>query len=613
MADVFTEVTHQSYGDRIKESFALALVGLLLFLFSFPLLFYNEGRAVHRAQTLEEGKRIVIHVAADHVSLDKEGKLIHLNGKATSNETLTDVMVGIEAANVIKLRRVVEMYQWEEEEEHETEDQWGGDTETKVTYRYIKKWSDRHIDSDSFRYPVSHRNPSDLPMSSEALVAQQVTLGAFTLSDSLVRKMNNYQDLPVKDEVRKQVLEKLSHQLGERKTHFYAGRYYVGKNPAQPEIGDLRIKFEVVWPTTISVVAKQVGSRLTPYSMAVGAESGLFIEFFQAIEGEFEGIGGKIELFEYGTVTALEMFQHAEQTNVALTWKWRLIGFLMMDIGLTLIFMVLRTLAAIIPFFARLVGILVYIISFVIAATLSLVTIGIAWLFYRPLLSLALFVIAGILLYLLKFSRRKPQQESTVAQGQNGSQPPANTPQPAAFLQSPWLPQQPMVAQFSAVPQLPGLQQPMVAQPTAVPQSPGFPQQPVMAQPMAVPQSPGRYQQPVVLQPVAVPQSSGIPQQPVVVQPVMVAQPTSTPMMGNPQQTFIAQPTVMDQSAQQQPTIMAQPVFVPQPAAGLQPMVAPQAGNSVTPQMHDTQTTKPSSTEEEPWLIPETIVPPKRA
>jgi len=346
----------------------------------------------------------------------------------------------------------------------------------------------------------------------------------------------------------------------------------------------------------VKTPAKQVGSRLTPYSMAVGAESGLFIEFFQAIEGEFEGIGGKIELFEYGTVTALEMFQHAEQTNVALTWKWRLIGFLMMDIGLTLIFMVFRTLAAIIPFFARLVGIVVYIISVVIAATLSLVTIGIAWLFYRPLLSIALFVIAGILLYLLKFSRIKPQQEPTVAQGQNGSQPPANTPQPAAFLQSPWLPQQHPVAQFAAVPQLPGLQQHPVAQPTAVPQSPGFPQQPV------------------VLQPVAVPQSPGIPQQPVVVQPVMVAQPTTTPMMGNPQQTFIAQPTVMAQSAQQQPTIMAQPVFVPQPAAGLQPMVAPQATNSVTPQMPDTQATKAfaPSTEEEPWLIPETVVPPKR-
>jgi hypothetical protein len=615
MANVFTEVIHQSYGDRIKESFALALVGLLLFLFSFPVLFYNEGRAVHRAQTLEEGKRIVTHVAADHVSIDKEGKLIHLNGKATSNETLTDVMVGIEAANVIKLRRVVEMYQWEEEEEHETEEQWGGDTEKKITYHYIKKWSDRHIDSDSFKYPVSHRNPSDLPMSSETLVAQQVTLGAFTLSNSLVRKMNNYQDLPVKDEVRKQVLEKLSHQLGARKTHFDAGRYYVGKNPAQPEIGDLRIKFEVVWPTTISVVAKQVGSRLTPYTMVVGAESGLFIELFQEIEGEFEGIGGKIELFEYGTVTAPEMFEHAEQTNVMLTWKWRLIGFLMMDIGLTLMFMVLRTLAAIIPFFARLVGILVYIISFVIAATLSLITIGIAWLFYRPVLSIALFVIAGIVLYLLKFSRIKPQQAPTVAQEQNGSQPLPNTPQPAAFFQSPWLPQQPMVAQFAAVPQSPGLQQPMIAQPTAVPQSSGFPQQqPVMAQPMAVLQSPGIPQQSVLHQPMAVPQSPGIPQQPVVVQPVMVAQPT-TPMMGNPQQAFVAQPSVMAQSPQtQQPNIIAQPVFVPQAAVGQQPMVAPQAGNSVTPQMQDTQATKASapSTEEEPWLIPETIVPPKR-
>ena len=47
--DRFTEVTQQSWFSRITGAVKGILVGLVLFVVSFPLLFWNEGRAVQTA------------------------------------------------------------------------------------------------------------------------------------------------------------------------------------------------------------------------------------------------------------------------------------------------------------------------------------------------------------------------------------------------------------------------------------------------------------------------------------------------------------------------------------------------------------------------------------
>lgn len=66
------------------------LVGIVLFLVAFPLLFWNEGRAVQTAQSLEEGASNVVTVGADKVEPGNEGKLVHLTGNAATKESLTD-------------------------------------------------------------------------------------------------------------------------------------------------------------------------------------------------------------------------------------------------------------------------------------------------------------------------------------------------------------------------------------------------------------------------------------------------------------------------------------------------------------------------------------------
>ena len=48
--DTYTETETISYGSRISGSFKGMLPGILMFLGAFPLLFWNEGRAVKTAR-----------------------------------------------------------------------------------------------------------------------------------------------------------------------------------------------------------------------------------------------------------------------------------------------------------------------------------------------------------------------------------------------------------------------------------------------------------------------------------------------------------------------------------------------------------------------------------
>ena len=116
----FTEVSEEGWFSRIGSSIKGILFGIIIFIVGFPLLFWNEGRAVRRAQTLAEGRGAVVSVASDKVDSANEGKLVHLTGMAQTDETLTDPEFKISAEKAIRLKRQVQMFQWVEHEETKT-------------------------------------------------------------------------------------------------------------------------------------------------------------------------------------------------------------------------------------------------------------------------------------------------------------------------------------------------------------------------------------------------------------------------------------------------------------------------------------------------------------
>ena len=118
--DTHTEVTTESWGDRIVSSLGGIIIGIILILVSLGVLWWNEGRAVKTARSLEEGGGAVVSVAADKVDAQNEGKLVHLTGLATTDEILADPVFGI-SDKAIRLDRDVEMYQWHEKREDKEE------------------------------------------------------------------------------------------------------------------------------------------------------------------------------------------------------------------------------------------------------------------------------------------------------------------------------------------------------------------------------------------------------------------------------------------------------------------------------------------------------------
>jgi hypothetical protein len=386
--DVFREVSHQGWGSRIGSSFGGVIFGLLAFVVSFPLLFWNEGRAVRTAQSLEEGAGAVVSATADKLDPAHEGKLVHLTGQATTDQVLSDSQFGV-SVNAIKLIRQAQMYQWKEDEKTERKKKLGGGEERVTTYTYQKTWADHAIKSSEFKHPEDHTNPPQMPFDSHTQVASTVTLGPYTLSSSLVGQIGNAESLPVTE----QNLGDAASELKD-KAKLSGGQYYLGQDPANPQVGDAKIGFSVVKPTVVSFVSKQVGNSFQPYQAQAGDE---------------------IDKLMVGSHSAEAIFKQLEFENTLLTWGLRIGGVVIMTVGLGLIFSPLGVLADVIPFLGDLMRLGTGLFAVLIALPLSLITISIAWIVYRPLLGIALLVVAVGLIAGMKMlaNRRKTAMPAT--------------------------------------------------------------------------------------------------------------------------------------------------------------------------------------------------------
>jgi len=367
VSNSYREVSSQSWFSRIGQSIKSVLVGLVFFVVAFPLLFWNESRAVQTARSLKEGAGAVISAPADKVDPANEGRLVHVSGQVTAEGTLTDEQYGV-SADALKLIRNVEMYQWVEDKKSEEKKKLGGGTETVTTYDYKKEWSGEAVDSASFRHPEGHENPGALPVESETVTADPITLGAFTLAPEQVEKLGGEVDLPIGEEQKAQILE------GQREgVRVDNGRFYLGAAPSSPQVGDARVSFQVVEPGPRSLVARQVGDTFESYQTQAG---------------------DAILLLEDGTKSAAAMFQTAQDANRMMTWILRGVGFFVMFLGLLMVFKPIAVFGDVVPLVGTILGAGLGVFSFLTALCLSLVTIAISWIVVRPLLGVGLLVVA---------------------------------------------------------------------------------------------------------------------------------------------------------------------------------------------------------------------------
>ena len=98
-------------------------------------------------------------------------------------------------------------------------------------------------------------------------------------------------------------------------------------------------------------------------------------------------------MLQTGEHDAASMFKTAEDNNKMFTWILRAVGFVLMAVGIFLVCRPLAVLGDVVPFIGDMIGALLAVVAGMIALGLSLVTISIAWLFYRPLIGVPLLLV----------------------------------------------------------------------------------------------------------------------------------------------------------------------------------------------------------------------------
>ena len=531
-----------------------------MFIIGTVLLFWNEGRTVHREQDINFANEKAVEMPTpEKKDASLEGQLVHATGNALSKDVLSDGQYPV-AGNYTALKRDVEYYQWVERKEEKKRDKVGGGEETITTYYYDLKWVDEPVNSSSFHDPAYRgKNTVRIEVEDKQEYAKNVEFGAYKLPDFFIKRVGSYTEanvagsteefaamlagnnsVPKTDAegeeateatedtgITESQLREAESGLANTDDYVFGGNEVYYGDPSNVRVGDVRITFTAVpAQNEISLMAEVAGDTFK----------------------EFKARNGNFAELKNGKKTKDEMIQAAKDENNMIKWALRILGILLVIGGLKGIFGFLVTLMKVIPFLASIMNFGVGLICTVLGIAWSLIVIAVAWLFYRPLLGISLLVIAiGLIAFLvIRGKNKKPALQPAPAPGQQPMQQPMQQ-QPYQAPQQPM--QQPYQAPQQPMQQQPMQQQPMQQQPYQAPQQPmqqpyQAPQQPMQQQPYQAPQQPYQAPQQPVQQPYQDPMQQNPYQAP--------QQPYQDPMQQNPYQAP-QQPYQAPQQPMQQP------------------------------------------------------------
>jgi hypothetical protein len=420
-----TSTKSESFFDRMKASVGEFFMGIILFIFSIPVLWFNERRAAQMESVIAEGYQKCESIEADKVDPDKYGSLVHIVGRAHATEEVTDERFEGATFNegCIILKTTSEMYQWVETKTVQDEERLGGGRDRTTRYSYNKEWCSTFNGSNHDQDYSNQAPPWELGTVDK--VCAKVEYGsAFRLDqEKLLKQAHNA--VPV------EIFPKSISAKASNKTLQKDGEYYhTCQALSSPQIGDMRVKFTHVADGDFTVIALQdeeTNGRagFLPFR---AISRGLF--GFQDAKDEIKALvaeGKKSEsqlakedpcanlgclcccftivascFTSWATPQIFHLydgykekedgFDMIKSETKCFMWVGRLIGWLMMFLGLVMIFSPIVTFLNVIPFLgpyiAKGVGFVIGLLSFLVTMALASVIAAAAWLFYRPLAAL---------------------------------------------------------------------------------------------------------------------------------------------------------------------------------------------------------------------------------
>ena len=307
--------------------------------------------------------------------------MVHFTGTLRSTEnSVTDSEFAITVRDAARVKRVVEMFQFREKVSTTSEDRVGGSRVTRKGYSYTKEWSSVPISSSGF-HDHSKKNPS-MPVESTIIGAKSLSVGRHLVGDVLASQLDCSEVHPL-TEVSRETEDKifrlnLASDVEGVFAHVMSGNWlFIGENPHDPMVGDLRIQYKYAPLGTVSVMAQQGAFSLERFETPNGIQIGMISR---------------------GEKSVAQMCAAAEQANVFLAWVLRVVGFALTLLSVNLILGPISEVLRFLPFLTTIMSILTSIGAFVFASVYSLLVIAMAWIFYRPILGFTLLALGATLL-----------------------------------------------------------------------------------------------------------------------------------------------------------------------------------------------------------------------
>ena len=372
MSDKFTEITTKSWGSRILNSIKGVFIGFIMFIISFGLLYYNEGR-VDISKIAGDSIEIQSNT---QTSIENDNKLVSITGILESNDKIGDEF--LRQGNYISIERSVEMYSWKEYKESNSKTNVGGSETTETTYNYKKEWVNDPDNSSNFKITEGHQNPQ-MTINNNSVKVQNAKIGIYDLDINKI-KLPNPKSLKLNNE---NIILINNLNLANDK-YLFKGTGTI----ENPQIGDIRISYSVITnPLEKVTVFGKLDKSNQKISQYFGKNN---VKLYSVFEGNKD--------------TAISIMNTEHNT---LTWALRGLGFILMWIGLMTLFNPISVFLDILPIFGSISRIGIALITFFVSLVLSIITILISILTHNliTLIVVILFTIVALILYLK--SKRK--------------------------------------------------------------------------------------------------------------------------------------------------------------------------------------------------------------
>lgn len=374
-------VEKKSYGKRILDSFVGVLIGFLLFIGSFIVLFINEGREnlanyARQASEYNQGETY------------EENDLVYIVGSLSATNFAADNY--LKEDGYIYLERIVEMYAYIEHERTKTKEKLGGSTETIYTYSYTTAWTQNPQKTSTFKgdstelpqnIPGNYDSWIDAMPKNVSGVATGISINGvqvaggleFSGAKELALTANDVRNLAGNESVANNLIYRANNG-----------------SPDNIKVGDVRIRFRAITSDDEGILlARYDGSKFKPF--LTKKDSKIF-RFFAGVESKNEVV--EILNAEYK----------------ATLWLLRLVGFLMMFFGLLLIANPVTTLLSVVPVFAKIGRFAYGILAFIVSLILTGLTILIAMILNNVYIAIGVVVLLIVIIVIILKSRKKDKK-----------------------------------------------------------------------------------------------------------------------------------------------------------------------------------------------------------